>query len=52
MSRLSEKEANKISVRLELQADYYAGVWAHRDNEMFRSIEPGDVENAIDAASK
>lgn len=39
-------------MRLELQADYYAGVWAHRDNEMFRSIEPGDVENAIDAASK
>lgn len=52
MSRLPETEANKISVRLELQADYYAGVWANRDNAMFNSIEPGDVENAINAASK
>lgn len=52
MARLSDREANKISVRLELQADYFAGVWAHNDNEMFGSIEPGDVENAIDAASK
>lgn len=52
MAQLPEKEANKISVRLELQADYYAGVWANRDNAMFQSIEPGDVENAVDAASK
>lgn len=52
MSRVSEREANRISVRLELQADYYAGVWANRDNAMFNSIEPGDVENAINAASK
>lgn len=52
MARLSEKEANKISVRLELEADYFAGVWAYNDNEMFGSIEPGDVENAINAASK
>ncbi|MCM1005690.1 MAG: neutral zinc metallopeptidase [Prevotella sp.] len=52
MARLPEKEANQVSVRIELQADYYAGVWAHNDDEMFGSIEPGDVENAIDAASK
>ncbi len=52
MARISEKEANRISVRLELQADYYAGVWANRDNAMFNSIEPGDVDNAINAASK
>ncbi len=52
MQRLPETEANKISVRLELQADYYAGVWAALDNEMFGSIEPGDVENAVEAASK
>lgn len=52
MSRLPESEANKISVRLELQADYYAGVWANRDNAMFGSIEPGDVENAIETAQK
>lgn len=52
MSRVSEKESNQISVRLELQADFYAGVWAYNDNEMFGSIEPGDVENAVNAASK
>lgn len=51
MNRLSESEANKISVRLELQADFYAGVWAHQDNEMFGSIEPGDIENAVRVAS-
>lgn len=52
MNRLSETEANKVSVRLELLADYYAGVWANLDNQMFGSIEEGDVENAIDVASK
>lgn len=52
MSRLSEVESNKISVRLELQADFLAGVWANKDNAMFNSLEPGDVERAIDAASK
>lgn len=52
MSRMSEKESNQMSVRLELQADFLAGVWANRDNAMFGSIEPGDVENAIDVASK
>lgn len=52
MSRLSEKESNKISVALELQADFYAGVWAHNDNEMFGSLEDGDIENAVNAASK
>lgn len=52
MARLPEAEANKISVRTELQADYYAGVWAHGDNEMFGSIEPGDIEEGLNAASK
>lgn len=52
MNRLSETEANKISVRLELQADFYAGVWAALDNEMFNSIEEGDVENAVNAAQR
>lgn len=52
MSRLSEADANRISVSLELQADYYAGVWAHHDNVMFGSLEPGDVEEALDAAAK
>ena len=52
MSELNETDANKISVRLELQADFYAGVWAHNDNEMFGSIEEGDIERAVNAASK
>lgn len=52
MSRMSQSEANKVSVRLELQADFYAGVWAHHDNRMFNSLEPGDIEEAIDAANK
>ena len=52
MAQVSQTEANKISVRIELQADYYAGVWGHTDNAMFNSIEPGDVENAVNAASK
>lgn len=52
MNRQSQTEANQTSVRLELQADFYAGVWAHHDNRMFNSIEPGDVEEAIDAAQK
>ena len=50
MSRLSETEANKLSVRLELLADFYAGVWAYHDNEMFGSIEDGDLEEAIRCA--
>ena len=52
MSRVSEKESNQISVRLELQADYYAGVWAYHDNEMFGSIEDGDIEEGLNVASK
>lgn len=52
MSRLPEREANKLSVRLELQADYYAGVWGNVDNRLFNSIEPGDVDEALDVASK
>ncbi len=52
MAQTDEKESNRISVRLELQADFYAGVWAYHDNEMFGSIEPGDIENAVNAASK
>lgn len=52
MAKMSETEANKISVRLELQADFLAGVWAHQDNKMFGSIEDGDIENAINVAGK
>lgn len=52
MARLSQREANQISVRLELQADYYAGVWAYQDNRLFHSIEEGDIERAVDVAGK
>ncbi|MCF0178358.1 MAG: neutral zinc metallopeptidase [Bacteroidales bacterium] len=52
MSRVSETESNKISVRLELQADYYAGVWAYHDNQRFNSLERGDIEEGLAVASK
>lgn len=52
MSRMSQTDANRESVRIELQADYLAGVWAHHDNRMFGSLEPGDIEEALDAAMK
>ena len=44
--------ANAISVKLELLADYYAGVWAHYDDAQYNSLEPGDIEAAIDCAQK
>ena len=50
MSKLPEAEANKLSVRLELLADFYAGVWAHHDNKRFQSLEDGDIEEAIQCA--
>ena len=50
MSRLNQTDANKVSVRLELLADFYAGVWAYHDNEMFGSLEDGDLEEAIRCA--
>ncbi|MCI5560169.1 MAG: neutral zinc metallopeptidase [Phocaeicola sp.] len=52
MSRVSEKEKNRISVRLELQADFYAGLWAYHDNKMFQSIEDGDIEEGMNVASR
>lgn len=52
MNNSDATTANKISVRLELLADYYAGVWAHYDNERFSSLEEGDIEEAIDCAEK
>lgn len=52
MARTNEKEANKLSVRLELLADFYAGIWGYYDNQMFGSLEDGDIEEAIDCAQK
>lgn len=46
------KQSNEISVRLELQADFFAGVWAYNDNKMFGSLEDGDIEEALNAAAK
>jgi predicted metalloprotease len=50
-SRLSEAEYNKLSVKLELQADFYAGVWAHYAQNEARIIEAGDIEEALNAAN-
>jgi hypothetical protein len=52
MNKVGEKERNQISVRLELQADFYAGIWAYHDNEMFGSLQDGDIEEGLNVASK
>lgn len=52
MSQVSQAESNQISVRLELQADYFAGLWAFHDNKRFGSLEDGDLEEALNAAQK
>lgn len=50
--RVSQEEYNELSVRLELQADFYAGVCLHHAQRTKNIIEPGDVEEALNAASK
>lgn len=50
MQRLDAVAANKVSVRIELQADFYAGVWGFHENKMFNSLEDGDLEEAINCA--
>lgn len=49
--RLSEEEYNKMSVRLELQADFFAGLWAHHAEDEFSILEEGDIEEALNAAN-
>jgi hypothetical protein len=49
--RVSEAEYNQRSVRLELQADFLAGVWAHHTESRHQLLEPGDIEEALRAAS-
>lgn len=50
-SQLSESEYNKISVKLELQADFLAGVWAHHAQKLNVVLDKGDMEEALNAAS-
>lgn len=50
MNQQSKTEANKTSVRLELLADYYSGVWAHYENQLFGSLEVNDMKEAINCA--
>ena len=47
---MSQKEYNQYSVRLELQADFLAGVWAHHSQAMTRMMETGDLQEALNAA--
>ncbi|HEX8334063.1 MAG TPA: neutral zinc metallopeptidase [Segetibacter sp.] len=49
--RLSETDYNKLSVKLELQADFYAGVWAHYAQNRSKILERGDIEEALTAAN-
>lgn len=49
--RVSETEYNKYSVRLELQADFYAGLWAHYNQKMKNVIKPEDINEALTAAN-
>jgi predicted metalloprotease len=51
MSRLNKTKANQVSVRLELLADYYAGVWAHYEDKMNHSLEYGDLEKGLELAN-
>lgn len=48
---MSEKEANKLSVALELQADFYAGLWTHYSEKQNAMLEEGDIEEALSAAN-
>ncbi len=48
--RVDETGANRLTVRLELQADCYSGIWANRAEQMFDTLEPGDIAEAMNAA--
>ncbi len=49
--RVSQEEFNRLSVRLELQADFFAGVWAHHTQRAKQVLESGDLEEALNAAT-
>ena len=50
--QVSKTEYNRLSVRLELQADCFAGVWAHHADRTRQVVEPGDIDEALNAASQ
>ncbi|MBO9515611.1 MAG: neutral zinc metallopeptidase [Variovorax sp.] len=50
--RLSQTQNNAVSVRVELQADCLAGVWAHHSQQSKQWLDPGDIESAMNAAQK
>jgi uncharacterized protein len=50
-SRLSKTKANQLTVRLELQADFLSGMWAHYEEELLNTLEAGDIEEAMNAAA-
>jgi predicted metalloprotease len=49
-SRMNERRSNELSVRLELQADFLAGVWAYHAQKLKSILEEGDIEEAVNAA--
>lgn len=51
-AQVSEQQSNELSVRTELQADCYSGIWARAAQEMFGSLERGDIEEAMNAAAQ
>lgn len=51
MQRLNQTDANRLMVRLELQADFLAGIWAHHAQRMKNLLEEGDIEEGLNAAS-
>ncbi|HYD20655.1 MAG TPA: neutral zinc metallopeptidase [Flavipsychrobacter sp.] len=51
MQSAGKAEANRMSVKLELQADFFAGVWAHHAHRMYNILEEGDIEEGLNAAS-
>jgi predicted metalloprotease len=50
-SQISEKRANQLTMRLELQADFLSGMWAHYAESMLNTLDTGDIEEAMNAAA-
>ncbi|MEO8711309.1 MAG: neutral zinc metallopeptidase [Parafilimonas sp.] len=50
-ARMSKEDYNKMSVKLELQADFFAGIWAHYDQQMNHVLDAGDIDEALSAAN-